>query len=187
MTERKTNRVVDAARRMFLRHGYRRVTMGDIAAEAGISRPALYLVFPSKEEIFMAALARYFVETLVEIREVAGRATGVDRKLTQLLEIWCVRPFETAQANPDAKDLYESGLEFANEVFERYSAEFDEIMSQLLKPLVKAQSTVRFPAIQVARLMVGAVIGFKQTARDGGQLRQMIAALVTIVLASLRP
>lgn len=187
MAEPKTDRVVDAARRIFLRHGYRRVTMGDIAAEAGISRPALYLVFPSKEEIFKAALERYFVETMVETRKAAGGATGVDQKLTQLLEIWSVRPFETALANPDAKDLYESGLEFATGVFERYGAEFDALISQLLKPLVKAQSTVRLPAIQVARLMVGAVIGFKQTARDGGQLRQMIAALVTIVLASLRP
>lgn len=187
MIEDRSGRVIDAARRVFLRHGYRRVTMGDIAAEAGISRPALYLVFPSKEEIFTAALDCYFTETLAEMRDVTVKASGVDRQLAQVLEIWCVRPFEMGQANPDSKDLYENGLAFATEVFARYEAEVDVLIAQLLKQLVRAQSNVRLPAVQIARLMVGAVVGFKQTARDAAHLRQMIGGLVTIVLASLRP
>jgi AcrR family transcriptional regulator len=48
----KRDKILAAALDVFVRYGYKRVTMNDIAAAAGISRPALYLVFESKEDIF---------------------------------------------------------------------------------------------------------------------------------------
>ena len=41
----KRDKVLAAARGIFLRYGFKRVTMNDIAEAASISRPALYLVF----------------------------------------------------------------------------------------------------------------------------------------------
>ncbi|HEY8129307.1 MAG TPA: helix-turn-helix domain-containing protein, partial [Hyphomicrobium sp.] len=71
-----------AARQVFLRYGYRRVTMGDIADAAKMSRPALYLVIPSKEEIFTAVLAQTFSEMLEEIRGGIGSFQTARDKLT---------------------------------------------------------------------------------------------------------
>ncbi len=53
-SEDRRARVVQAAIQAFSRHGYRRCTMGDVAAAAGMSRPALYLLFCGKEELFRA-------------------------------------------------------------------------------------------------------------------------------------
>ena len=58
MSEHKREAVLAAARQVFMRYGYRRVTMGDIADAAKMSRPALYLVIPSKEEIFTAVVSQ---------------------------------------------------------------------------------------------------------------------------------
>ena len=69
MVEHKEAKVIAAATQVFMRYGYRRATMGDIAEAAGISRPALYLVFSSKEEILTAVLARVFTAALEEIRQ----------------------------------------------------------------------------------------------------------------------
>ena len=52
MASDKKSRILAAARDVFIRYGYKRVTMGDIAKAAGMSRPALYLVFQCKPEIF---------------------------------------------------------------------------------------------------------------------------------------
>ena len=41
---------------MFFRYGYARTTMADLASAAGLSRPALYLVFPGKAEVFQAVV-----------------------------------------------------------------------------------------------------------------------------------
>ena len=51
-SEGKKKRIIGAAKSVFLKYGYRRVTMSDIASAAEMSRPALYLVFSRKEDVF---------------------------------------------------------------------------------------------------------------------------------------
>jgi len=48
--------LVEAATRVFIRAGYRRTQMSDVAAEAGVAKGTLYLYFESKEALFDAAL-----------------------------------------------------------------------------------------------------------------------------------
>lgn len=43
--------ILEAADRMFLRYGYRKTTIEDIAREAGIGKGSVYLHFQSKEEL----------------------------------------------------------------------------------------------------------------------------------------
>jgi len=54
-------RIVDAARAHFFSHGFRSVTMDDLAAEMGISKKTLYAHFPSKIALLEAVLADKFV------------------------------------------------------------------------------------------------------------------------------
>src|SRR5262245_39265398 len=49
-------RIVAAARRHFLAHGFRRVTMDDLAEELGMSKKTLYAHFPSKAALLEAVL-----------------------------------------------------------------------------------------------------------------------------------
>jgi AcrR family transcriptional regulator len=55
-------RIVAAARRYFFSHGFRSVTMDDIAAELGMSKKTLYSCFSSKSEILEAVLLDKFQE-----------------------------------------------------------------------------------------------------------------------------
>lgn len=54
--------ILRAAFECFARYGLRRTSMADIAAGAGMSRPALYLHYAGKEDIFNA-LVRFHFET----------------------------------------------------------------------------------------------------------------------------
>ncbi len=67
MADEKAERILVAAQAVFLRYGFKRTTMGDIAEAAGISRPALYLVFPLKEKIFATVLTRMLDETVQQL------------------------------------------------------------------------------------------------------------------------
>jgi len=51
--------LVDAARRVFLRAGYARTTMEQIADEAEMSKKTLYQFFPDKQAVLMAVLASH--------------------------------------------------------------------------------------------------------------------------------
>ncbi|MGE3151267.1 MAG: TetR/AcrR family transcriptional regulator [Nitrospiraceae bacterium] len=55
-----TQRVVTAARHQFMRHGFRHVTMDDLAAELGMSKKTLYACFPSKVALLEAVLLDKF-------------------------------------------------------------------------------------------------------------------------------
>ena len=48
--------IMRAARKVFAQKGYAETGVDDIAAEAGIGKGTLYLYFPSKEQVYLAAL-----------------------------------------------------------------------------------------------------------------------------------
>jgi AcrR family transcriptional regulator len=54
------HRIVEAARAHFFNHGFRSVTMDDLAAELGISKKTLYAHFASKTALLQAVLADKF-------------------------------------------------------------------------------------------------------------------------------
>jgi AcrR family transcriptional regulator len=65
-------RIVDAARTHFFSHGFRSVTMDDLAAELGISKKTLYAHFPGKFDLLEAVLVAKFAS----VEAMLKRATG---------------------------------------------------------------------------------------------------------------
>lgn len=51
--------ILDAATRLIGRHGSRAVTLGEVAAEAGVTRPGLLHHFPSKDALIDATLTHH--------------------------------------------------------------------------------------------------------------------------------
>jgi len=58
-------RILDAAKQLFAQYGFQRTGMVDIAKAASVSRPALYLHFHSKEEVYYA-LAQFMVDEALD-------------------------------------------------------------------------------------------------------------------------
>jgi TetR/AcrR family transcriptional repressor of mexJK operon len=56
--------ILDAAKRMFTAHGFERVSMDQIAAEAGVSKLTVYSHFGDKETLFSAAISAKCEEQL---------------------------------------------------------------------------------------------------------------------------
>ena len=52
--EEARSRILDAANKVFAEKGYHEATMDDIAKRLGVSKGAIYLYFPSKEDLFEA-------------------------------------------------------------------------------------------------------------------------------------
>ena len=185
MNEKKREDVIAAARQVFLLHGYNRVTMGDIAKAAGISRPGLYLIFPGKDDVFTAVMASVFSEILTEINSKLDDHATTEKKLTFVFDVWCVRPFETIQTYPEAKDLLESSYKFATEVTTKSAADFCDILTKLLEPLVVKKIQPNLTASQLAQIMFTATPGFKSSVKNANELRTLIAGLIRVVLDSL--
>lgn len=82
----REQQILDAAERLLSSAGYADMTVGDIAAAAGITRGALYFYFGSKQEVLTALVAR----TVHALNEKAGSVrtdTGpVDEVIATALE-----------------------------------------------------------------------------------------------------
>jgi AcrR family transcriptional regulator len=91
-------RVVAVARRQFLAHGFRSVSMDELAAELGMSKKTLYVAFPSKAALIEAVLKDKFMEVERDLKQVAkNQAADVEVALHQLLD--CVQR-HTAEIQP---------------------------------------------------------------------------------------
>ena len=63
-------RIVESARAHFLSHGFRSVTMDDLAEELAISKKTLYAHFPSKITLLEAVLADKFAGVEAKLEEI---------------------------------------------------------------------------------------------------------------------
>ncbi|MEL7992065.1 TetR/AcrR family transcriptional regulator [Streptomyces albidoflavus] len=66
-------RLSETAVGLFLEHGFERVTVADVAAAAGVSKPTLFRYFPAKEDLVLHRLADHEGEVGAV---VAGRPPG---------------------------------------------------------------------------------------------------------------
>ena len=66
------SRIVEAARRLFNMHGYDRVTLDMVMAEAGLTRGGFYAHFSSKEALFAEAVDSFLMGRGLQWRNEAG-------------------------------------------------------------------------------------------------------------------
>src|SRR6266700_3583682 len=65
-----SQRIVEVARAHFFSHGFRSLTMDDLAAELGISKKTLYAHFPGKIVLLKAVLADKFVGVSAALEQI---------------------------------------------------------------------------------------------------------------------
>jgi AcrR family transcriptional regulator len=82
--------MLDKVVNVFWRHGYEGTSMATLMAATGLNKPSLYAAFGSKEDLFLAALERYWQRqgelTRKHLDEPDAR-TGVERMLLALVDI----------------------------------------------------------------------------------------------------
>jgi AcrR family transcriptional regulator len=119
---RKFDQVIDGARTIFLRDGFERASVDDIAREAGVSKATLYSYFPDKRLLFMeiakSECRRVADEAEALIHDTAPVAqvlqVAAERIVGFMMSDFGARMFRVAVAESEnfpamAKDFYHSG------------------------------------------------------------------------------
>ena len=176
MNERET-KILDAAIDVFARYGVRKATMGDIAEQAGISRPTLYARYANKDEIMVAAMQLISERVIAAVTEAWEGVEPIGQRLDIFLDIAIVRFFDQIQQMPDASDLLTGQSEGAR----ASQAIAEESKIKLLARLFDTRSdqlaAKGVTPIELAELFYASSSSFKFTARDAVHLRKLLATL----------
>jgi AcrR family transcriptional regulator len=79
--------ILDAVDVLLARYGYRKMTIDDVAAEAGVGKGTIYLHFESKEELVLSHVDRIVDRVVARMGEIAAsRAAWPDKARRMLRE-----------------------------------------------------------------------------------------------------
>ena len=78
-------RLLDAARDLFLARGYAAVSIGEIAAAAGVSRAAPYYHFKDKEDLFVQVFLHEIGQILADLATIIRSDSPFRERLEQII------------------------------------------------------------------------------------------------------
>jgi AcrR family transcriptional regulator len=163
------DRILDAAMRVFRRHGFRRSSIEQAAEEAGLTRQALYHHFPSKEALFRAGIERLYEKALVaEAAAARAAAEDADASLADILiaEIGARLGtlFAALEGSPHLDELFSEHLAQARDLYQTYSARFEAEIAATIARVCRARKLKLASGIPVeglARCVEMAIHGTK--------------------------
>jgi len=176
--------VLDAALLIFARYGYRKASLEDVARAADISRPGLYLYFPSKQDLFRAAVT-YALDG--DVAAAARILTDTDRPLRDRL-IDAFDQWTGRYVGPLAKDvalLIENNPDLLGPLVTDYPRRFATMVTDAIAADLSAERARL--ASDVAQTLLSTAYGIKHdTSTREDFLARMTIGIDLLLLALQR-
>ena len=177
MEARKTA-AVEAATVVFLRYGYARTTMAELAAAAELSRPTLYELFPGKDDLFAAVIEHLSQQTIGQYRDMLPRLKTLRTKLHHFCGDWATHGLKLIERHPDAKDLFDLRFPAVRQMYE-------DFILFLVEVITNEDHSTKVPVEKVVRNMVFSLRGLKEAANNVKHMETLCELQVDVFLATL--
>jgi len=96
--------ILDAADRLLARFGYKKMTMDDLAREAGIGKGTTYLHFRGKKEVALGTIDRVVQRLLVHLHEIVESGGSPPVRVRQMLLTRILFRFDSAKNHSESID-----------------------------------------------------------------------------------
>ncbi len=176
----RRSKILEIAMDLFIHHGYKKVTLADIASEVGVSRPTLYQAFPNKEEIFKAIIEKFHKTSIDNIEKRRNADASIGDQLLDAIDIWTVQPYKLIQSSPKAEEFQDSTLGFAKATVDQAYVAFEALVRDILN------SGKPSPAVsnaELAHFIAVSLRGYKAQAKNIRELKALVRTLVALVIA----
>src|SRR4051812_7690120 len=183
--DQKTKQLLEAARRCFLLHGYRRTSIDDVAREAGVAKGTVYLYFRSKEEMFRAVSAGIIRKYLEEAERAADAPGTVEERLAAALEAKILTVHVLSSSSAHGQELLESSRTVSGDLYAASYRDFVKVLARILRDIPMA-----IPASEAAWMVYRAAksAGFSPAppAPTAAEVQRRVRALTRVMVPGLR-
>ena len=178
--------ILNAAAKVFYQQGASRTKFGDIAKEAGISRPTLYKVFKDKNTIMVATIHHVSNQILEQIKgQLANNFTAVDR-LTLFTDLAIIEPYKLIQQSEDAADILSGHNDDGRSAIKKTLEQRSLFLYEILKPFAQNNHT-EVALIGYCKTFVLSSSGLKSTVSNIDELQNCLQTLCRWLLEHFSP
>jgi len=183
MPDEPIDRILDAAYACFTRHGVRRTTMDDIAAAAGMSRPAVYQYVRNKDDAFRRLATRLFDGALAEARAAAERDLPLAERLYRVTAAKLDLTLKLWQDTPHAAELLDAGARLSGDLGDKFLAEIRALLTTTI-----ATSDLNLHGIdasEIADIALALNYGLETDLASPQRARRRLRLAIDLLLAGL--
>lgn len=182
----RRSRLLDAALETFVRFGFRKTSMEEVARAAGISRQGLYLHFATKEELFRAAVRHFLARALSEVSEQLGSTRAFEEKLVGAFDAWLGH--FVGMHGDNVTDLYEATRQLVGAIIAEYDETFLSAVTKVMRTsgLAGAYKAAGITVRQLAETLHATARGLKHSCATRPEFNDRMAVAVKALCLPLR-
>ena len=169
--------ILDAADRLLARFGFRKMTIDDLAREAGIGKGTVYLHFRSKEDVVLSHVDRLVNRVIARMRQIAATDASPEAKLAEMLVARVMLRFDGVQHYTESFSEVLRDLRTA--LLQRRAGHFEEeakVLSGVLREGQRAGAFRRHEALATARTLIlasNSLLPFSLSTQELGKRREV--------------
>ncbi|WP_329565069.1 TetR/AcrR family transcriptional regulator [Streptomyces sp. NBC_01361] len=176
----RREQVLATALTVFATFGYRKTSMDTVAQAADISRPGLYFLFSSKQELFRATMRQELDKALEDVRAaLAAPDVDLDARLVAALYAHLGRYVGT-NLDEGVDALLEHDATKLDSMYDDYRAAFHDALSGAIS--TSGGTTGDVTPRQIAEVLAAAGEGWKHRVSDRPQFRDKLTLAVAVAM-----
>jgi AcrR family transcriptional regulator len=188
--DNKRARIMGAALSLALAHGYSRTTMDDIARAAEMSRPALYLVFRNKLEIYREIAKTVMRGSIEAARGAIGGEGSFTGRLGSAIDAAIFSSLCRFSESPHGGELLDMKASLAGDLIENWRSE----LSALFAGAIRAEADANGVDLEaeglcphgMANMLMDGLEGMKTRLADIDAQKKAACGLVRVIALALR-
>ncbi len=184
MTEREA-KIIAAAVQLFSQYGFKRATMNDIAADAGVARQTLYNSFANKEEVMLGCMRAFMAQQVSTIQSGAVDCDSAGGVLDIILEAVSLKPYRMLAESRHADEIMDGYSRFPAEEKAENDRQLITVIEQVLQPYRQVGQGDDLTLTELAEFIHSSAYAAKHSARDEAHLGTLLKTLKLLVLKGL--
>ena len=184
--------ILDAAERLLVRYGYKKMTIEDIATEVGIGKGTIYLHFNSKEEIALARIDRVISRLKDRLWEIAQKQDSATNRVREMLITRVLHRFDAVQQYTESlRDVLASIRPALLKQRERHFEDEAKILAQVLNQGKRTREFTFKDSLSTAQALLiatNSLLPYSLTTSQLGkreEVKEKVSRIANLVLVGL--